>query len=214
MVEIKRFVEHGKRQIDQIFRRCFKDEVIAHQEKVFSVFEEYTEWISKGKACVSQELGLGVCIVESSSGFILHHRVMENETDDAIAEPIIKETISRFPYVKSCSFDKGFHNPQNQAELSEILSFTVLPRKGKLNKENKSIESSECFVEKRREHSAVESAINAVENHGLDRCCDCGLNGFKSYVALAIVARNIQLIGAPLRNKTLTYREKQKKRVA
>jgi len=212
--EIRRFVEHGIRQIDQISRRCFNGEVIPHNEKVFSVFEEHTEWISKGKAGVSQELGLRVCIVESSSGFILHHRVMEKQTDDAIAVPIIKDTLSRFPYIKSCSFDKGFHSPQNQSDLSEILDLNVLPRKGKLNEENKNIESSDNFMEKRRQHSAVESAINAIENHGLDRCSDRGLDGFKRYIALAIVGRNIQLIGAMLRNKELAKREKMKKRMA
>jgi len=31
-------------------------ETIPHNEKVFSIFEEHTEWISKGKAGVSQEL--------------------------------------------------------------------------------------------------------------------------------------------------------------
>ena len=34
----------------QILRRVINDEKIAHSEKVFSLFEEHTEWISKGKA--------------------------------------------------------------------------------------------------------------------------------------------------------------------
>lgn len=212
--DIIRFVEHGKLQIDHIIRRCFKDETIKHDEKVFSIFEEHTEWISKGKAGVPQELGLRVCIVESGSGFILHHKVMQDETDDAIAVPIVKETLERFPYVKSCSFDKGFHSPQNQQDLSTMLEFNILPRKGKLNKENKAIESSEEFVEKRRQHSAVESAINAIENHGLDRCCDHGIEGFKRYVALAIVARNFQLIGAILQKRELKKRASTRKQVA
>jgi len=212
--DIIRFVEHGKRQIDQIIRRCFKGETIKHEEKVFSVFEEHTEWISKGKAGVPQELGLRVCIVESNSGFILHHKIMQNETDDAIAVPIVKETLKLFPYVKSCSFDKGFHSPQNQQDLSTILEFNVLPRKGKLNKENKAIENSDEFIEKRRQHSAVESAINAIENHGLDRCCDKGIEGFKRYVALAIVARNLQLIGAMLRKQELEKKASMRKRAA
>ena len=112
--DIATFIAHGRKQIDQITRRCFQGETIKHEEKVFSIFEEHTEWISKGKAGVPQELGLRVCIMESSSGFILHHKVMQNETDDKVAVSIVKETLERFPYVKSCSFDKGFHSPQNQ----------------------------------------------------------------------------------------------------
>ena len=48
-------------------------------KKVFSIFEEHTEWISKGKAGVPQELGLCVCILEDQHGFILHHHVMEKQ---------------------------------------------------------------------------------------------------------------------------------------
>jgi hypothetical protein len=72
-----------------------------------------------------------------------------------------------------------------------------------LNAEQKAIEESEEFVSRRRQHSAVESAINALENHGMDRCCDIGIDGFKRYVALAMLARNIQLIGAILRKREL-----------
>ncbi len=39
---------HSERQIDQIRLRVVKGEKIPHEEKVFSVFEEHTEWVSKG----------------------------------------------------------------------------------------------------------------------------------------------------------------------
>jgi hypothetical protein len=60
--EIKKYITHGERQIDQIRRRVIEGETIPHDEKVFSLFEEHTEWISKGKAGVLQELGLKVCV--------------------------------------------------------------------------------------------------------------------------------------------------------
>ena len=53
--EVERFRTHGYRQIDQIRRRIMEGEKIPHVEKIFSVFEEHTEWISKGKAGVPQE---------------------------------------------------------------------------------------------------------------------------------------------------------------
>jgi hypothetical protein len=201
--QIQWFVDQGKKQIDQICRRCFSGETIPHEEKIFSLFEPYTEWISKGKAGVPQELGLRVCVMESSTGFILHYKVMEQETDSTIAVEMVKETLKKFPQIHGVSFDKGFHSPDNQKKLDAMLDYNVLPRKGKLNAEQKAIEESEEFVSRRRQHSAVESAINALENHGMDRCCDIGIDGFKRYVALAMLARNIQLIGAILRKREL-----------
>jgi len=203
IAEIKRYISHAERQMDQISRRVVEGETIAHNEKVFSIFEEHTEWISKGKAGVSQELGLKVCIVKDQFGFILHHRVMQNETDDQIAVPIIQETKDRFMDLSRCSFDKGFHSKSNQSNLREILDNVVLPRKGKLSAINREIENSEEFREARRKHSAVESSINALENHGLDRCHDHGIKGFKRYVGLAVLARNLQILGHFIQQKEL-----------
>ena len=128
---------------------------------------------------------------------------MQKETDDQVAVPIIEETKARFNQLSSCSFDKGFHSPGNQQQLAEILDKVILPRKGKLSAINKGIENSDEFREARRKHSAVESSINALENHGLDRCRDHGLHGFKRYVGLAVLARNIQIIGHILQQKEL-----------
>ncbi|MCP5088586.1 MAG: ISNCY family transposase, partial [Rhodobacteraceae bacterium] len=161
----------------------------------------HTEWIVKGKAGVPMELGLRVCVVEDQHGFIVHHQVMEKTTDDRIAVSIIEETKARFPELSSASFDKGFHSPQNQTELAKILDRVVLPKKGKLSKADKLREYDPEFIGLRRSHSAVESAINALEVHGLDKCPDHGIDGFKRYVSLAVVARNIQQLGAVLRRQ-------------
>ena len=158
------------------------------------------------------ELGLKVCIIKDQYQFILHHRVMQQETDDQIAVAIIEQVQRRFPDFKGCSFDKGFHSPRNQAELASRLDNVVLPRKGKLAAINQEIENSEAFKSARRKHSAVESAINALENHGLDRCPDHGIHGFKRYVALAVVARNIQIIGSMLQKKEAKKLARDQKR--
>ncbi len=74
--EINNYIEHAKRQIDQINRRVVQGEKIPHSEKVFPIFEPHTRWISKGKAGCPVELGVPVCILEDHFGFILHHEVM------------------------------------------------------------------------------------------------------------------------------------------
>lgn len=207
-LEIQAYIKHAERQMDQIERRVVQGESIPHDEKVFSIFQPHTEWLSKGKAGVPVELGLKVCIVEDSQGYLLHHQVMEKQTDDQIALDLITETQARYADLRVCSFDKGFHSPANQIELGKKLDRVVLPKKGRCNKQEQDRQNSESFKTSRRQHSAVESGINALEVHGLDRCLDHGLHGFKRYVALAVVARNIQKLGAELQKKT----RKQEKR--
>jgi len=195
------YLAHAQRQIDPIRRRVLQGETIPHGEKVFSIFQPHTEWISKGKAGVPVELGLRVAIVEDQHRFILHHQVMEKTTDDKVAVTLVEHTQTRFPALTAMSFDKGFHSPANQADLQQRLETVVLPKKGRLSEADKARESDPEFVHLRRQHSAVESAINALGVHGLDKCPDHGIDGFKRYVALAIVARNIQRLGAVLRQQ-------------
>ncbi len=209
--EIERFIKHGQRQIRQINRRCLRGEKIESWEKVYSLFEEHTEWISKGKAGVPQELGLRVCIVESEYGFVLHHQVMEDESDKEVAVSLIKETRRLYRGFQGCSFDKGFHSPDNQRDLKKLLHSCVLPKKGKLSDEQRRWEQSKEFKFRRNQHAAVESAINALENHSLDRCRDHGQEGFRRYVALAVVARNIQIFGSILQQRELESRGRYRK---
>lgn len=211
-LEIKQFMVHAERQIAQIKRRVIEGESIPHQEKVFSLFEPHTEWIVKGKAGVPMELGLRACVLEDQYQFLLHHKVMEKQTDDQVAVAMVSETKERFPDLATCSFDKGFHSPDNQKRLSEILEVVALPRKGKRSKKNQALESSDAFQYARGNHSAIESAINALEVHGLDRCPDHGIEGFKRYVALSIVARNLQRLGAILMEKEKRRLERKRKR--
>ena len=211
-LEIEGFMQHATRQIDQTKRRVILGEVIPHEEKVFSIFEPHTEWISKGKAGVPVEFGVKVCILEDQYQFVLHHQVMQKMTDDQVAVSMVKDAKKRFPSLNACSFDKGFHSPANQTELKEQLAQVVLPKKGKLSQQAKEAEQTESFIKARHAHSAVESAINALEVHGLDMCPDHGIDGFKRYVAFAVVARNIHRIGDILWKQEQEREQRKKKK--
>jgi len=76
-----------------------------------------------------------------------------------------------------------------------LLESVTMPKRGKLSKTEQARQQTKEFVEGRRQHAAIESAINALEVHGLDRCPDRGLPAFQRYVALAVVARNTQILG-------------------
>lgn len=212
--EIECFQAHAERQINQIHRRVIHNEVIPHAEKVFSLFEEHTEWIVKGKAGVPVELGLRVCVLEDQMGFILHHKVMQQQTDDKVTVDMIREAQVRYPLLHACSFDKGFYTPANLERLDSLLEQTTLPKKGKGSEADRARESDEAFIAARKQHSAVESAINAMQVHGLDRCPDHGIEGFERYVALSVLGRNLIKIGAVLQQREREQLRRQQQRRA
>ena len=214
LLEIDDYLKHGDRQIDQIKRRVLDGEVIPNNEKVYSLFEPHTEWICKGKLGVPVELGVRVCIVEDNDQFILHHKVMWKLTDDKLTVPMAKETKEKYPNLHSMSYDRGFYSRKNREQLAEMIAAFALPKKGKLSELDKTIQSSDDYIKAKHKHSAVESAINALDNHGLDRCPDHGKTGLERYVAIAIVSRNIQRIGAILQKREqrlFVLRERRKR---
>ena len=217
--ELHLHMDYTELFINQISRRVLNGETIAADEKVYSIFEPHTEWICKGKAGVRQELGVKVCIVEDQFGFILNHRIMYKEQDKDIAFDMTRDTQKLFPALRSISFDKGFYSKKdndgnnNQSNIETLNVTAHLPVKGRRNKEAQGRESSTDFIAARKQHPAVESAINALENHGFDRCPDKGTPNFERYAAMAISASNIHHIGAIIMARELEA-ERRKKRSA
>jgi hypothetical protein len=152
--------------------------------------------------------------MEDSHGFILHSFVCQKTTDDKVAVPMVEATKAQFPSFNACSFDKGFHSPENQKELKTLIDQVVLPKKGKLSKADQEREYAAEFIPAKKQHSAVESAINALEVHGLDKCPDHGIEGFERYVALAVLSRNIQKPGVIKRDRERQRHLDEKQKLA
>ena len=185
------------KHIDLVERRIIKGETIAHEEKLFSIFEPYTEWITKGKQNPSVELGKNFQITTDQYNLIIDYKIMENEVDKTTVIALADRVLSKFS-VASWSFDKGFYSKDNKAILELYISHLVMPKKGKLNQLEKQQESQPKFKKTRHQHSAVESNINELEHRGLDRCPDRGYAHFKRYVGLGVCAYNMHKIGAEL----------------
>ena len=201
---------HGmvQKHIDLVSRRLLKGEDIPHKEKVFSVFEPHTEWISKGKRNPSVELGHRVMITTDENNLILDYKVMIGEED--VEQPV--ELINRIRKnygdnsVQSISFDRGFSSYANKMSLYPHVNELNMPKKGKKNKEETKEESTKEFVRLRKKHAAVESNINCLEHHGLNRCPDKGIDGFTRYVGIGVLAYNLHKIGNfIIKNKLKKY---------
>ncbi len=198
---LRGFLGHARRQIDRVERRLLKGETIPHDEKVFSIFEEHTRWISKGKAGCAVELGVPVCVIEDQYRFLLHHTILWTGGDTDVAAPMVQETQALHPDLRVCSFDRGFHSPDNRVRLDALLELNALPRKGRLSRADVAREQDEPFAAARRQHPAVESAINALDHRGLDRVRTHGAEGFARTVALSVLAANLHRLGQILRQR-------------
>lgn len=197
LAELERFMQLLEKHIDLLERRIIKGETIEHKEKMFSIFEQYTEWVTKGKKRPSVELGKKVAVTTDEFHLIIDYQVMEYQADSEIVKGLANRISSKHR-VKSWSFDKGFWHKDNKIFLAQKVHTVVLPKKGKCNKHEAEEEKRPLFRKLRNKHSAVESNINELEHRGLNRCPDKGLPNFKRYVGLAVCAYNLRKIGQHL----------------
>lgn len=197
LIELERFMELLQKHIDLLERRVLKGEDIPHSEKMFSIFEQYTEWVTKGKMRPNVELGKKVSITTDHYNLIVDYQIMEHKSDSEIV-PELKERLCDKYLIASWSFDKGYWHKNNKALLSEVVDTLVLPKKGKCNKEEAEQERNPLFKKLRHKHSAVESNINELEHCGLNRCPDKGYQHFKRYIGLSVCAYNLKKIGAEM----------------
>ena len=122
--EIRQFHDYLIKHIDLILRRLIHGETIPHEEKMFSLFEPHTEWITKGKSRPNVELGHRLLITTNQHGLIVDHQVMESITDSEVVPELIDRLSNNYAgkVVSSHSFDKGFYSASNKQKVGEMAS--------------------------------------------------------------------------------------------
>ena len=192
------------KQMDLVERRLLKEEKIPHHEKIFSLFEPHTEFIKKGKLFPPVELGHKLLLTTDEHELILDYRVMDqqpNEVEEVVG--VADRLLGRYgtESIQSLSFDKGFSREEDRQLLELYIPQVVMPKRGKRNLAEREREGQRSFRALRHRHHAVESDINCLEHHGLDRCPDKGLAGYKRYTGLGVLAYNLHKVGKRLLEK-------------
>jgi len=129
------------------------------------------------------------------------------EVDQSV--PVADRLLGRYGagQIASLSFDKGFTRAEDRELLSLYVPTVVMPKRGKKNATETARENGKKFVALRKRHSAVESDINSLEHHGLNRCLDVWLAGYRKYVGYGVLAYNLHVIGRRLLTHDRARRE-------
>ena len=167
------------KHLDLVERRLLNEETIPAEEKLFSLFEPHPEWIQKGKQRPNVELGHKLLIATDQNQLIQDYAVLLNEAEVDQSIPVADRLLGRYGAgsVASLSFDQGFTREADRPLLALYIPQVVMPKRGKKKAAEVERESGKKFVALRRQHSAVESEINSLEHHGLNRCLDVGIGG-------------------------------------
>lgn len=196
--ELLGFIILTEKVCDNARRRVLDGETLANEEKIHSIFEPHTELIKRGKQPNPIEFGHKVLVIEDAVGFVVDYRVVDNGVlDQDLVVPVMRKLQKRFDgRIKSASFDRAFHTPQNQEDLAEIVCTPCIATKGQEKGRQQQKEGTVAFRKARQNHPGVESVIGALQKgNGLKRSRDRSKRGYERYVALGILGRNLQTLG-------------------
>lgn len=192
------FAARTRQVMDTARRRVLLGEQVPNEDKLFSIFEPHTQLYRRGKAGHPNQFGRLVLVFEDGAGFITHHYLLRrDELDMDVAVPqtrIVQQQLEG--KIQTLSFDRGFYSEENEQALQDLVSQPCLPQRHGHAYVEQMAQASVTFRRARRRHSGVESAIGALQaGNGAKRCRDRTELGFERYLGLAILGRNLHVLG-------------------
>ncbi len=208
--QLKVFLERTRHVCGTARRRVLQGENVPNAEKLFSIFETHTQLYNRGKAAAPVQFGRQVLVYEDGAGFIAHAYLLPRDADDH--DVVVKQTRVLQERlggrIRRASFDRGFHSPENQRQLAEIVAHPCVPMPGAIQAKQQEAEATVEFRRARQRHPGIESAINALQTgNGLARCRDRSERGFSRYIQLAVLGRNLHVLGKILLAREDTHCE-------
>jgi len=196
--QLQHWISLVEQVCDTARRRVLLKEQVPNADKLFSLFETHTQLYRRGKAGEPNQFGRLVLLFEDAAGFISHYHLMDRDAQDAdvIVEQTREAQRLHGGEIEQASFDRGFHTPENAEELAKILRHPCLPPRHPQQFAEQTANASVEFRRSRQRHPGIESAIGALQaGNGLKRCRDHSELGLARYLGLAVLGRNLHVLG-------------------
>jgi IS5 family transposase len=196
--ELAVFLDRTRHVCGTARRRVLEGQKVPNREKLFSIFEPHTQLYKRGKANEPVQFGRQLLVYEDGAGFITQAYLLPRDADD---RDVVVDQTRRLQErlggrIRRASFDRGFHSPENQRELAKIVKHPCLPMPGRHQAAEQAEAASIEFRQARQRHPGIESAIAALQSgNALTRCRDRTERGFRRYLQLGVLGRNLHVLG-------------------
>lgn len=169
------------------------------REKLFSLFEAYTEIIRKGKAGKPNEFGKLVQIQEAENQIVTHYDVFAERPSDRHlltgAVQVQQKKLGRVP--KLVAADAGYYSQVQEESVQAMgVKYVSVPNRSTRSEERRKLQKRRWFKNGQRWRTGSEGRISTLKRrHGLNRCRYRGWDGFQRWVGLGVMADNLIQIG-------------------
>ena len=203
--QITAYCDLGDKVIDQTRRRVLDGEQVAVDEKVYSIFEDHTDLIKRGKQRTPVEFGHKVFLAESAQGLITDYQVLDgNPADTNQVKPSLDRHRQVFQHGPELyAGDRGFYSAENEAHCQQagVRQVCIPQRGGQKTAERDATERSVAFKKGQRFRAGIEGRISVLfRGRGMKRCRAKGRQRFEVLVGAAVLANNLLRIAELLRH--------------
>ena len=168
-------------------RAELKGERVAARDRIFSLFEEHTELICRGKSRKPVEFGHAVWLAQGGGKFITDYEVMETKRADCeCTEEILHRHKAAFgDYPDGIAADTGFRaEAEEMAMVEELVKTVAIPGRG--------LSRAKITAWWHRFRAGIEGSISVLKR--AFRLAICLYRGFKSFAAavgMAVFCHNL-----------------------
>ena len=184
--------------IVQADQRVLQGVMPAADEKIYSLFEEHTELLKRGKAGKPIEFGHKILLAQTGEKFIHHYQVFSKRQEDQdLLEPTLKAHAKLFGFdPEVLATDKGFYKSMEQIfSLEERITTVSICKKGRRNQQEYERESSEEFKDGQRFRAGCEGSISVLKRaFNLGKCLFKGFKNYAASVGCAVFCHNLVLL--------------------
>jgi IS5 family transposase len=185
--ELEHYLPLTRKVCQTAERAALKGETVAARDRIFSIFEEHTELIKRGKSGKPVEFGHAVWLAQSRGKFITDYEVMEQKVPDTeLLEQITRRHKASFrKYPEAVTADTGFRaEPEKMAVVQKRVETVAVPGRGQSR-----AEIDACWHHFR---AGIEGSISVLKR--AFRLSICMYRGFKSFAAavgMAVFCHNL-----------------------
>lgn len=192
--ELAHFIPLVERVITQTKARVFEGDT-HFADKLFSIFEEHTQIIRKGKAARPNEFGRIVRIDEVENGIVSQYDVaVDVPADQQQWMPSVLQHTKIFGKPpKVATADRGYQSARNEREARESgVAKVALPARGRLSEARAKLQKQRWFRQAQRWRAGIESRIATLKHRfGMQRAVYKGADGFVRHVGCSVIANNL-----------------------
>jgi IS5 family transposase len=195
--QLRHFETLGRHVVWQATERVLNERQVPNENKLFSIFEDHTELLKRGKAGKDVEFGHMIQIQQTGEKFITDYEVFGHKpAEPTLIRPALKSHKRLFGhYPVSVAADKGYWSGDEFEKIPAEVEIVSIPKKGRRNDVEQERELDPLFRLAQAFRAGVEGSISFLKRFlRLARCMNKGWRNYASTVGATVFAHNLLVL--------------------